>query len=95
MLLKTERNHLSKLSMFGNNTLTLLLRYYQTGILVTLYFDSPSVDTLQVISRYSVACQQCVSEYSTEVSVDCQYVLLQQIINQFSTICSLSQHLLS
>ncbi len=26
---------------------------------VTLYSDSSSVDILQIISRYSVACQQC------------------------------------
>ncbi len=37
--------------------------------MVTLYFDSPSVDThkihLQVISSYSVACQQCINRHST------------------------------
>ncbi len=66
-----------------------------TELEVTLYFDSPSVDTLHVISTFSVACQQCVTKYSTKESVDCQFVLLQHIINQYSTICTLSQHLLS
>ncbi len=63
------------------------------AILVILYFNSPSVDALKVINGHSVACPQCVSSYSTKVSVDCYYVLLQKVINQYSTFESTSSKL--
>ncbi len=55
--------------------------------LVTLYFDSPSVDTLQIyqqtLSRMSTMCQLLFIKS----------VLLQQI-NQHSTMCTMSHYLL-
>ncbi len=46
--------------------------------------------------KLSVDIQSHVNNsYSAKVSVYYQYVLLQQVINQYLTICSLSQHLLS
>ncbi len=47
--------------MENQETLNVFINLFLLFIVVTLYFDNPSVDTLQVVSRYSVTCQQCVS----------------------------------